>query len=233
MAFVVQKPTTHKLTNPSGSVDTQYTFRIQTDQSCSTEATEGQQLPPADLLKRALTGSTLLPALIDEFVRASKSYFAKQNTAEGLLKVLKHTIVTDTPSGADDSNSNYVFSPLEISILRGSFYLQWKLAKEPLLITIPEFDGQDATVNSVVHGSDLQVADVEALPSAGSEEVLHLTTSRHIHDKRRVKEAHLRAKLAQYKAERTYTEYVEKYGTMTSDSEESETDSESENSDFE
>jgi len=223
MAFLVHKPVTSKLTNASGSVDTQYIFRIETDKSCSVEGGEGQQLPPADLLKKALTGSSLLSDLVEEFVRASKPYFAKQNTAAALLKALKHT-VTDTTSGAPDSNSNYVFAPAEISILRGSFYLAWKLTKEPILITIPDFD------NTVVEGDDLEVADVEGLPSIESD-VLRLNTSRHINEKRRVKEAHLRARLAQCKAERTYTEYIEKYGTMSSDSEESETDSESENSD--
>ena len=225
MAFVVHKPVTSKLTNASGSVDTQYAFRIETGHTCSVEGGEDQQLSPADLLKKALTGSSLLSDLVEEFVRASKPYFAKQNTAAALLKSLKHTVtVMDATPGVPDSNSTYVFAPVEISILRGSFYLAWKLSKEPILITIPDLD------NTVVEGNDLEVADVEALPSMESD-VLRLNTSRHINEKRRVKEAHLRARLAQCKAERTYTEYIEKYGTMSSDSEESETDSESENSD--
>ena len=230
MAFIVHKPVTTKLTNASGSVDTQYTFRIETRESCSIEGGQGT---PADLLKRALTDSTLLTGLLEEFVRASKPYFAKQNTAAGLLKVLKHTLADKTAPGTEDSNSNYVFCPAEISILRGSFYLTWALTKEPILITIPDLDGQDATANSIVEGESLEVADVEAVPSDGTEDVLRLNTSRHINDKRRVKEAHLRAKLAQCKAERTYTEYLEKYGTMPTDSEGSDTDSESENSDSE
>jgi len=227
MVFTVHKPTTSKLTNTSGSVDTQYIFRIETPRTCSIEASQGS---PADLLKRALTDSTLLVDLVEEFVRASKPYFAKQNTAAALLKVLHHKL-SDIASG-DDSNSNYVFAPTEISILRGSFFLSWKVTKEPILITIPDLDGQDATANSIVEGS-LEAVDVEAVPSDGTDDILRLNTSRHINDKRRVKEAHLRAKLAQCKAERTYTEYLEKYGTMPTDSEGSESETDSENSDSE
>jgi len=229
MVFVVQKPQSKKITNSSGSVDTQYSFRIETDQTATVPMEEG--LSPATLLKKGLTASSVLTDLLEEFVRASRPYFTKQNTVAGILKVLHHTL-TEVDPATTGSVGQYVFVPTELSILRGSFYLAWTVSKDTMLIDIPELDEQVATANSVVQGG-LEVADLAALPSTETEDVLHLNTSRHLYDKRLVKEAHLRAKLAQYKAERKYTEYLEKYGAMPSDSEGSDSDSDSENSDSE
>jgi hypothetical protein len=82
------------------------------------------------------------------------------------------------------------------------------------LISLPDMDETD---------------DADEIPLSNTNEVIQLQTPnvRHVYDRQKVKEAHLRAKLAQYKANRTHLEYVEKYGTDPSDSE----DSESEESD--
>jgi hypothetical protein len=66
------------------------------------------------------------------------------------------------------------------------------------------------------------------LPLTGTENVLELQPAsiRHVYDKQRVKEANLRAKLAQYKANRTHMEYLQKYGEDPSDSEDSDSEEE-------
>jgi hypothetical protein len=62
-------------------------------------------------------------------------------------------------------------------------------------------------------GEGLSALDADALPYTGEGEVLSLRTpEQQAQERRRVREAHLRAKLAQYKAERTMTKYIQKYG---------------------
>jgi hypothetical protein len=59
----------------------------------------------------------------------------------------------------------------------------------------------------------LSAVDTDALPYTVAGEVLSLRTpEQQAQERRRVREAHLRAKLAQYKAERTMTKYIQKYG---------------------
>jgi hypothetical protein len=75
-------------------------------------------------------------------------------------------------------------------------------------------DASPAAVNTVV-ATDL---DTNSLPFHSSSEVLDLRTDdQQAFYKRKVKEAHLRAKLAQYKAERAMAKYMDKYGDTLSD----------------
>ena len=84
-------------------------------------------------------------------------------------------------------------------------------------------------------GTDsLAAVDTDALPYTAASEILDLRTpEQQTQERRRVREVHLRAKLAQYKAERTLTKYIEKYGDDLSYSSESEWDTEGEEEDGE
>jgi hypothetical protein len=75
-----------------------------------------------------------------------------------------------------------------------------------------------------------EIEDLDEIPLSSTNEVIQLQSPniRHIYDRQRVKEANLRAKLAQYKANRAHLEYLEKYGLEPSDSS---SDSELEDSD--
>ena len=116
----------------------------------------------------------------------------------------------------------YSFSPAELVITAKGFQLLWSAAEEPVLIALPGFE-EEAEADA------MEVESTE-LPLTGTENVLELQgpTIRHIYDKQRVKEANLRAKLAQYKANRTHMEYLQKYGEDPSDSEESDSEEGSE-----
>jgi hypothetical protein len=96
------------------------------------------------------------------------------------------------------------------------------MSQQELLIDIPVEE----------ESGDLEVADFSDLPTDENASILDVVDPRHHMDKRRVQEANLRAKLAHLKAERAYAEYVQKYGTDPSDSEDDSED-DSENSDSE
>uniref|UniRef100_A0A6C0ANX0 Uncharacterized protein n=1 Tax=viral metagenome TaxID=1070528 RepID=A0A6C0ANX0_9ZZZZ len=224
MAFTFQKPVASKIHSPSGAVDTQYSFKLATEESVT--AQQDGSANPLTLLHRALTESATLPLLLEEFVRFSRPYFAKQHSVPALLKLVRHVVI-DSGSGtaladltSDADANHYLFVPTEITILRNTFSVHWKMSQQELLIDIPVEE----------ESGDLEVADFSDLPTDENAEVLDVVDPRHHMDKRRVQEANLRAKLAHLKAERAYAEYVQKYGTEPSDSEE---DSDSENSDSE
>ena len=228
MAFTFQKPVATKINSPSGAVDTQYSFKLATEESVT--AQQDGSANPLALLHKALTESGTLPLLLEEFVRFSKPYFAKQHSVPALLKLIRHVVI-DSGSGtanttpvlaADAAPSHHLFVPTEITILRNTFSVHWKMSQQELLIDIPVEE----------ESGDLEVADFSDLPTDENAEALDVVDPRHHMDKRRVQEANLRAKLAHLKAERAYAEYVQKYGTDPSDSEEDSED-DSENSDSE
>lgn len=226
MAFTFQKPVASKINSPSGAVDTQYSFKLATEESVT--AQQDGSANPLTLLHRALTESATLPLLLEEFVRFSKPYFAKQHSVPALLKLVRHNVIDSGSAGgtalaviAPDA-AHYLFVPTEITILRNTFSVHWKMSQQELLIDIPV---EEET-------GDLEVADFSDLPTDENAEVLDVIDPRHHMDKRRVQEANLRAKLAHLKAERAYAEYVQKYGTDPSDSEDDSED-DSENSDSE
>lgn len=209
MALTVKKPTYAKVTTPTGTSEGVHTFGLESDWTVA-GVTAGSQ-SPAEVLFLALTKeSGALNTFLTEFLRLTSQHFAKPYSVANVLKTLKHS-VDSTASGS----LRFVPQALQIS-MRG-FQIQWACkqeAEEVALISLPDMDEAD---------------DADEIPLSNTNEVIQLQTPnvRHVYDRQKVKEAHLRAKLAQYKANRTHLEYVEKYGTDPSDSE----DSESEESD--
>lgn len=83
-------------------------------------------------------------------------------------------------------------------------------------------------------GEGLSAVDADALPYTAGDVLSLRTPEQQAQERRRVREAHLRAKLAQYKAERTMTKYIQKYGDdLSYSSSESEWDTEGEGSESE
>jgi hypothetical protein len=204
MALVVKKPVYTKVTTPTGGSEPVHTFGLESPWTVSGLSSGSQT--PAEVLLAALTKeSGALNAFLTEFLRLTAQHFAKPYTVSNVLKTLKH-VVDSTASGS------LSFQPQSIQISVRGFALHWTcLAEEVALISLPDED------------------EMDDIPLSNTNEVIQLQTTdiRHVYDRQRVKEANLRAKLAQYKANRTHLEYVEKYGSDPSDSE----DSESEESD--
>jgi hypothetical protein len=205
MNITVKKPIYRKQQTPTGS-EPIHIFELESDWTLSSA---GQS--PAEALPLALAKETeALQIFLTEFLRLTAQYFAKPYSVTAITKTLKH--VTD-PSTATGSMT---FQPKEVQINPKGFVIQWtcKQEEESALISLPDMDDEEA------------IGDIDEIPSAATNEVIQLQSPniRHIYDRQRVKEANLRAKLAQYKANRAHLEYLEKYGEAPSDSSDSEPD---------
>jgi len=206
MALTVKKPTYAKVTTPTGTSEGVHTFGLESDWTVA-GVTAGSQ-SPAEVLFLALTKeSGALNTFLTEFLRLTSQHFAKPYSVANVLKTLKHS-VDSTASGS------LRFVPQALQISTRGFQIQWTCkqeAEEVVLISLPDMDEAD---------------EADEIPLSNTNEVIQLQTPnvRHVYDRQKVKEAHLRAKLAQYKANRTHLEYVEKYGTDPSDSESEESE---------
>jgi hypothetical protein len=183
-----------------------HTFELETDWILSSA---GQS--PAEVLPSALAKETeAIQIFLTEFLRLTAQYFAKPYSVATITKTLKHIADPSTATGS------MTFQPKAIQISPKGFVIQWtcKQEEESALISLPDMDYEEA------------IGDIDEIPSAATNEVIQLQSPniRHIYDRQRVKEANLRAKLAQYKANRAHLEYLEKYGEAPSDSSDSEPD---------
>ena len=208
MSLVVKKPVYAKVTTSTGASEPVHTFGLESPWTVA-GLSSGTQTPAEVLLATLTKESGALNAFLTEFLRLTAPHFAKPYTVANVLKTLKH-IVDSTASGS------LTFQPQSVQITARGFQIHWACkAEEVTLISLPDED------------------EVDDIPLSDTNEIIQLQTQpqttdiRHVYDRQRVKEATLRAKLAQYKANRAHLEYIEKYGTDPSDSE----DSESEESD--
>jgi hypothetical protein len=163
----------------------------------------------SDLSSALAKETEALQLFLTEFLRLTAQYFAKPYSVAAITKTLKHVADPSTATGS------MIFQPKEVQISPRGFLIRWICKQEEAaLISLPDMEDEEA------------IGDIDAIPSAATNEVIQLQSPniRHIYDRQRVKEANLRAKLAQYKANRAHLEYLEKYGENPSDSSDSESD---------
>ena len=211
MVLIVKKPTYTKVTTSTGSTESVHTFGLESDWIVTGSSLPSK--PPAEALLVTLSKeSVALSTFLTEFLRLTAQYFAKPYSVTSVVRTLKHAVEDSTASGS------LRFQPKEIQITMRGFQIHWNCKQEieqSPLISLPDLDAE----------AEAEEEELD-IPLSNTNEVIQLQTSntRHIYDRQKVKEANLRAKLAQYKANRTHLEYIEKYGTDLSDSEDSETE---------
>lgn len=183
------------------------------------------------------------------FVSVANQSFNKSYSADALAKHIKHSGLSSSEITVPTAIE---YKPKLIMLAENAFTLVWVVQKEEK-IDVPDLEAVTNTLaevsvteekpsESAVVSSDssgLDELDADSLPAAepidfgtahGGAGATSLYRSSHSHsrqeDKRKIHEAHLRLKLAQYKAEKAIARYIEKYG------EEDLTDFDSDESDF-
>ena len=171
---------------------------------------------------------------IQQFMQASSKMFAKPYTVEQINKITKH-------AGKEWSyDSTYPVTvdvlPTTIKIQGGVFWVYWNYRFTPNIIDIPVSTEEEADTTASIClpdqeatvSMDKEVEEVnldELNIDGNATEDLDLDHSARFYDKQRVKEARLKAKLAQYKAEIQMRMFYDKYGNDVS-----ETDADSDDS---
>ncbi len=183
------------------------------------------------------------------FVSVANQSFNKSYSADTLAKHIKHSGISNNTINVPTAIE---YKPKLIMLADSSFTIVWTVQKEEK-IDVPDLEtvtntiaevsitedkpSQTAIESSTSSGLDELDADslpaaepMDFSPAAGGAGVRSSHRSSHNHsrqeDKRKIHEAHLRLKLAQYKAEKAIAKYIEKYG------DEDLTDFDSDESDF-
>ena len=177
---------------------------------------------------------------VQQFMQASSKMFAKPYTVEQINKITKH--ISKEWSYTATFPVTVDVLPTTIKIQSSTFWVYWDYRFTPNVIDIPvSMEEVDTTAaislpdlttdreeEQVLVSADKEVEelDLDELNMDGNAtEDLELGHSARFYDKQRVKEARLKAKLAQYKAELQMRMYYDKYGNDVSD-----TDAESDDS---
>jgi hypothetical protein len=235
-SFTFKKPVQSRLTDSSGVARPAYMFAVEKGEGLS-----GLYEPMAidtPFLNILLAESPQwLETFVGSFLQSTKAYFAKPYSSAVILKHLTHRVTFDNSCSVGEGGVMRTYTPTAIVIVQGRFTVEWKVTQETIAIQIPDEDEEEeevmltATQKSLLglgsgHAAATEprneivaVMDTASLPFTSNTEVLDLRTNEHqAFYKRKVKEANLRAKLAQYKAERALAKYMDKYGDTLSDS---------------
>lgn len=180
---------------------------------------------------------------VQQFMQASSKMFAKPYTVEQINKITKHVGKEWSYTSTFPVTVNVL--PTTIKIQSGIFWVYWDYRFTPNVIDIPvSIEEVDTTAaislpdlsaeqTPVLDNKEVEELNLDELNMDGNAtEDLELGHSARFYDKQRVKEARLKAKLAQYKAEIQMRMYYDKYGNDVSetdaDSDDSYTSSEEE-----
>jgi hypothetical protein len=207
-----------------------YSFRIQsappyaekplaTNQTCSTSL--------LNITTPAALGSYLL-GLYSTFLNVHGKRFAKPYTPTQLIKITTH--VVNTEGSHDDDEYEWTLTPLHIDVKNGAFMIFWKATGQPIKIQLgiedePEPAPKESPAAEEVH--------FESLPASEEANPLRLTSDAQLRDKKTLHEARIRAKWAQYKAEKAIAKYVQRYGHLDNDLLTDSSDEEGETTDYE
>jgi len=248
--FQFKKPVQSRAADPSGIVQTRYTFAIETGEGLS-GLYEAMPFAPPFLTTLLKESPAWLETFVNSFLQSTKAYFAKPYSSAMVMKHMTHRVVFDNSCTTGEEAVMRMYTPTAIVIVQGRFTVEWKVSQETIAIQIPDEDEEDeevmltATQKSLlgltptahahahahaqaqaqapaypIRSSNevITAVDTEKLPFDSASDVLDLRTDeQQAFYKRKVKEARLRAKLAQYKAERAFAKYMDKYGDAMSD----------------
>jgi hypothetical protein len=234
--YTFKKPVQSRLTDSSGVARPVYTFAVEKGEGLS-GLYEPMTIDTLFLNIVLKESPQWLEIFVGSFLQSTKAYFAKPYSFAMVLKHLTHRVTFDNSCSVGEGAVMRNYTPTAIVIVQGRFTLEWKVSQETIAIQIPDEDEEEeeevmltATQKSLLGlaapatatapaNEVVAVMDTAALPFTSNTEVLDLRTNEHqAFYKRKVKEANLRAKLAQYKAERALAKYMGKYGDTLSDS---------------
>lgn len=232
--WVIDNPEYMRSTTGNSTIP-YYSFRVReypayTENPVATNEFISQNL--LNVTTPAALGSYLL-GLYSNFLNIHGKRFAKPYTPTQLIKITGHTVETEGCHDGDDYE--WTLTPQHIDVKNGAFLLFWKAVAQPIKIQLGvEDEAEVAATVLPAPASEPAIEEVqfETLPATSEEaNLLRLTSDTQIRDRKTLEEARIRAKWAQYKAEKAIAKYVQRYGhlddDLLTDSSDGETDYES------
>jgi hypothetical protein len=228
MSPIIRGPQLTKKSNQYGAMESCFTFNI-------TKSNEDSYLTVSiDDAQSFNDLSTILHGVwwnewLSHFLQATSKHFSKPYTVQQIHKITKHTLHGTVPDTFPVSIQLY---PIDIEIRGTSFMVHWGYIATPMMIDIPDLYEDDVPLDSgsieptgSIHppsACDIEEVNIDQLPinQMTLTESLSVHDSGRFHDKHKLKEARLKAKIAMYKVQHQMARYYEKYGTEASDSEE-------------
>jgi hypothetical protein len=209
-----------------GTVETCYTFSIEfsTDDQCiSFIANDVEDVSESAVRAILSENNEWITQFIQQFMQASSKLFAKSYTVEQINKITKNLYKEFVYDQTFPATITLV--PTTIKILSGIFWVQWDYRCKPVMIDIPVLFETEPTTTAINTLPDQEILEnVEELnlddltiDGNATDVDFEWNRSDRFYDKQKVKEARLKAKLAQYKAERQMRMYYDKYGNEMSD----------------
>jgi hypothetical protein len=199
-----------------------YSFAIQTfpaypDTPVATAESIGTSI--LNVASPAAFGTYLL-GLYSHFLNVHGKRFAKPYTPTQLIKVTTHSV--EAEGCHDNEEYEWILEPIRIDVKNGTFCLFWKAIAHPIKIQLGiEDEVEPEPEVAPVHPAEQQLAleevTADILPPVEDSNLLRLTSNSQLRDKKTVEEARIRAKWAQYKAEKAIAKYLERYGDLDED----------------
>lgn len=165
-----------------------------------------------NVITPAVLGNYLL-SMYSHFLNVHGKRFAKPYTPTQLIKVTTHTVDAEELMPTADEYE-WTLIPMHLDVKNGAFCLFWKAHARPIKIELGiEDDVEECADKSPA--SEIMELSPDALPPVEAEgSLLRLTSNTQLRDKKIVHEARIRAKWAQYKAEKAIAKYLQRYGEL-------------------
>jgi hypothetical protein len=188
---------------------------------------------PGSQFKTPVLTDALITSFLDEFVVKTSKHFATPLRTSTILPRLKH-VWTQPTLDLTDKSYRFEWTPKEMIVKSKEFSLVWtSVAKETEPVISSDFLKLAASRSSSpapAETKDLRTIQLQAQTGLIEHEIpmsldlsdprmmtLEYENSPHSAEKKRIREARLRAALASLRAERLTEKYYQKYGTPAED----------------
>jgi hypothetical protein len=162
------------------------------------------------------TFSTYLLDFYSAFLNIHGKRFAKPYTPTQLIKITSHTLTYEGVV-TDDEEYEWTLEPTHVNVKNGVFQLFWRGTAETIKIQLADAGGGEddkAPAPAPAPTPELEEVEMAVAEDTATNGFLRLTSNSQLRDKRSIEEARIRAKWAQYKAEKAIAKYVERYGEL-------------------
>jgi hypothetical protein len=194
-------PTYTKTTSANGKVEACYTFIVEfakDDSLLTFSATSSDDISLATLQQTVLDNVEWWNKWLATFLSANAKHFSKQYSITDINTITKHRLIKKNPM-TDDL----------------AFWVNWEYTTELLVIDIPVWSEQKDDEQNLPDERCIEELNIDAVSSnicTTEQDAVVLDNPTKFSERQRVKELHLKATIATYKAQYYMKAFFDKYG---------------------